>query len=460
MSERSPLSPDRFFSAEPAQRKIARQLYDSVLNLPILCPSFNRRAWTDPGQERSAPDPCELLILSDDFLFCRLSALGINLQVDPDGDGANKGLHHREIWQALADNLFTLRGQPVDIWLSEILFSVFNIRERLNGKNAQRIYDMLSASLSQPEFQFPRLIDRFNIECLGILESPTNPAIDFTRSNLGGSKTIPCFDPDPLFWVHSPDWCDQIDQLSKACQIQITDYGSFLRALQKQRLFFKSLGATTVVQSVFTGASPQCTPSDLDQIFLRAIHQQANLNDARQFSNHLLLEMASMSIEDNLVLQVHLRQVGAADSSRCVLLTLTDLMDSSGFSAMIEKFGQDRRLSIILSADEIDIGDGLKALSDHVPSLRIGSPRWIFNSLGSLQNYFDTHIEAIGLHKSAGFNNTFSSFLSLPSQNDIWRRSSANWLAKLVVHGLLDLDSAYEMIYALAYGLVKSAYRL
>ena len=463
MAERSPLSPDRFFSAEPAQRKIARQLYDSVLNLPILCPCLKIDAWTKPGQDPSAADPCELLILSDDYFLRHLSSLGIILRQNAPENHGEKASLHRKIWQAFADNLFSLRGMPADIWLSEILFSVFGIKDKLTGKNAQRVYDGVADCLKQPEFRLSKLLERFNIESIGLLESPTNPTINLNHPDSGG-KIIPCFNPDALFWVDAPDWCDQIDQLAKICQVAITDYSSFLRAVQKQRLLFKSLGATTIVQSVYVGVTTPCTCSDLDGIFTRALHQEAGVDDGRQFSNHLLLEMASMSIEDNLVLQLQMIEPGVNAPVFCSTpsssTTSTELMNSTGLKTLLEQFGHDTRVSLILFADEMHRFEGAINLADRFPSIKIGTPRWFFNGLSSIQDYFDACIEAIGIYKSTGLNNLCGSFLSLPAQHDIWRRSSANWLARLVVYGLLDLDSAYEMTYAMAYGLAKSTYKL
>jgi len=42
----------------------------------------------------------------------------------------------------------------------------------------------------------------------------------------------------------------------------------------------------------------------------------------------------------------------------------------------------------------------------------------------------------------------------------LWRRVDANWLASLVVQGIVDMDDAQEMIYDSAYRLAKKAYKL
>jgi glucuronate isomerase len=69
-------------------------------------------------------------------------------------------------------------------------------------------------------------------------------------------------------------------------------------------------------------------------------------------------------------------------------------------------------------------------------------------------------IETAGLYNTAGFNDDTRAFASIPSRHDVWRRLSCDWLAGLVVQGLLAEDEAAEMAYECAYGLAKRAYNL
>jgi len=65
-----------------------------------------------------------------------------------------------------------------------------------------------------------------------------------------------------------------------------------------------------------------------------------------------------------------------------------------------------------------------------------------------------------GLYNTAGFNDDTRAFPSIPARHDVWRRASANWLAGLVVRGIVGLDDAEEMAHDMAYGLAKKAYKL
>jgi glucuronate isomerase len=69
-------------------------------------------------------------------------------------------------------------------------------------------------------------------------------------------------------------------------------------------------------------------------------------------------------------------------------------------------------------------------------------------------------METAGLHNTVGFNDDTRAFLSVPARHDVWPRTSADWIASLVVRGLVDLDDGREMMQDLAVGLAKRAYNL
>ncbi len=74
--------------------------------------------------------------------------------------------------------------------------------------------------------------------------------------------------------------------------------------------------------------------------------------------------------------------------------------------------------------------------------------------------YLDQVLETAGLYNTAGFNDDTRAFPSIPARHDVWRRVSANWLAGLVVRGMLDQADAAEMMKDMAYGLAKRSYKL
>ena len=69
-------------------------------------------------------------------------------------------------------------------------------------------------------------------------------------------------------------------------------------------------------------------------------------------------------------------------------------------------------------------------------------------------------METAGLYNTAGFNDDTRAFPSIPARHDLWRRAAANWLAGLVVRGIVDREDAAAMMHELAYRLAKRAYHL
>ncbi|HZW80696.1 MAG TPA: glucuronate isomerase, partial [Candidatus Deferrimicrobiaceae bacterium] len=62
------IHPDRLLPAEPGTRKIARTLYESVRNLPIVSPhGHTQAAWL--ARNQPFPDPAALLVQPDHYIF-------------------------------------------------------------------------------------------------------------------------------------------------------------------------------------------------------------------------------------------------------------------------------------------------------------------------------------------------------------------------------------------------------
>jgi glucuronate isomerase len=68
--------------------------------------------------------------------------------------------------------------------------------------------------------------------------------------------------------------------------------------------------------------------------------------------------------------------------------------------------------------------------------------------------------ETAGFYNTVGFNDDTRAFLSIPARHDVARRMDCAFLAKLVAEHRLAEAEAFDVAHALAYGLVKQAYRL
>ena len=183
----------------------------------------------------------------------------------------------------------------------------------------------------------------------------------------------------------------------------------------------------------------------------------------------MLIEMARMSIEDGLVMQLHpgsFRNHNPELFARFGLdkgadIPVADRIHARTAARCWTSTVATPRLTLILfTLDETSYAANWRPLAGHYPALRLGPPWWFHDSLNGMTRYFDQVMETAGLYNTIGFNDDTRAFPSIPARHDVWRRAAANWLAGLVVRGMIDDGEAGEMALDLAYGLARKAYRL
>ena len=465
------LSPDRCFDADPAQRAVARALYDSVRDLPIVSPHGHVPPALLADPDARFGTPTELFIIPDHYVFRMLYSQGIPLEDlgISSRDGTPVETDHRKIWQRFAEHFYLFRGTPSGLWLADELVTRFGVTERLTGDSAQRIYDHLLAQLARPEFAPRALLDRFKIALLATTDAATDTLEHHRKLRADGMpNVIPTFRPDALMNLAHPTWRDQIDALGDVSGINVVGYASYIRALEQRRAFFKQMGALAADHSTLTPYTARLSDAAADAIFQRALRGRAAGDDAVQFAGHMLMEFARMSAEDGLAMQLHL---GVARNHNAALFERfgpdmgADIPVAAEWTRnmrpLLNAYGNDPRLRLILfTLDETTYSRELAPLAGHYPAVRLGPPWWFFDSVNGMRRYFDQVIETAGLYNTAGFNDDTRAFASIPSRHDVWRRVSCDWLAGLVVQGRLAEDDAAEMAPQCATGLAKRAYRI
>ncbi len=462
---------DRCFAAEPSQRALARELYQGVKDLPLVCPHghVSPRLLADP--EARLGNPAELFVLPDHYVFRMLYSQGVRLEDlgIPTKDGLPVESDPRRVWQRFAEKFHLFRGTPTGLWLKDELISVFGITTPLNADTAQGIYDDLESQLSRPEFTPRALFKRFNIEVLCTTDRATD-RLEHHQSlrNEGWANVRPTFRPDALVNLENPNWPKDLERLAEVSGVSVEDYPSFIGALRQRRAFFKELGATATDHAALTAHTERLSERAVSALFERALRGRLEPGDAAAFTAHLLMEMAGMSLEDGLVMQLH---VGSFRNHNADLLERfgpdmgADIPVAAEFTRalrpLLNAYGDDSRFRLILfTLDESSYSRELAPLAGHYPALRLGPPWWFFDSVKGMERFLDRVLETAGLYNLAGFNDDTRAFASIPARHDLWRRVSCNWLAGEAVRGLLDESEAAEMARALAYDLAKQAYRL
>ena len=466
------LHPDRYFSPDPATRNIARQLYERVAGLPLVCPHGHVGPRLFADSKATFGSPVDLLIIPDHYVTRMLYSQGIpleNLGV-PRLDGGGTSTDHRAIWRLFCENFHLFRGTPSGIWLEQELNEVFGVEERPSAANADRLYDFIAEKLASPEFRPRALFERFKIEVLTTTDAATDTLEHHQaiRASGWGGRILPTFRPDAVVNPDAPGWHANIRRLSQVSGVEIVDFASYVQALEKRRDFFRSLGAVATDHAAQSPATAELSHLEASAIFQRALAGTETPDDAALFTAHMLVEMARMSIEDGLVMQLHpgslrnhnqqvFQRFGADKGADIPLQTEY----ARNLLPLLNKYGNDPRLSLILfTLDETAYSRELAPLAGHYPALKLGPPWWFFDSLNGMQRYFAQVMETAGIYNTAGFNDDTRAFCSIPARHDVWRRAAANWVAGLAARHIVDMNAAHEMMAELAVGLAKRAYKL
>jgi glucuronate isomerase len=465
------LHPDRLFLTDPATRSIARELYDTVKHLPIVSPHGH----TDPqwfADDAPFANASALFITPDHYVFRMLYSQGIRLEDIgvPRADGGTVEGDARKIWRIFAANYHLFRGTPTRIWLDHAFYEVFGIRERLTAESADRVFDHINARLSESSFRPRALFERFNIEALATTESPLDPLVHHAKIRSSGWKgrVITAYRPDPVVDPEFIGFRDNVAKLGEMTCEDTTNWNGYLGAHRKRRAFFKSMGATSTDHGHPTARTCDLVAMECQRLLDDALAGTANVDDAEMFRGQMLTEMARMSLDDGLVMQIHpgsmrnhnptvFRTFGRDKGAD--IPTATDYVRA--LKPLLDRYGNEPKLTLILfTLDETSYSRELAPLAGHYPVLKLGPPWWFYDSPEGMQRFREQVTETAGFYNTVGFNDDTRAFLSIPARHDVARRMDCRFLATLVVEHKIEKDEALELAPELAYGLAKRAYKL
>jgi glucuronate isomerase len=469
----SRLHEDRHFDADPIVRRYARALYDETRALPIVSPHGH----VDPAilaSDEPFKDPASLIITPDHYILRMLYSQGVPLEwlgvVPIDGNPPNAEPNPRRIWQTFVDRWQFFRGTPTRAWLEYVLHEVFGVQPELDSASAPLVYDAIAEKLQSQEFRPRALFKRFNIEVLATTDAASD-TLEHHKAlrtvHLGG-RVIPTFRPDALFRISSPEWSAELARFEHVTGGTIGSYAELMRAVARRRADFKAMGATATDHAVVVPHTERLDEREAERLFTKAGERAAKAEDQARFEAHLLIEMARMSVDDGLVMQLHtgaLRDHNELVHRRFGSDRGGDIPIATEFTRnlrpLLNAYGNEARFRLIVfTLDESTYSRELAPLAGHYPAMLLGAPWWFHDSIEGMTRFRQQTTETAGIQNTAGFTDDTRAFCSIPARHDLARRVDANYLGGLVARHVIDMRDASEMGRALAYDLPKRAYRL
>jgi glucuronate isomerase len=455
------------FPADPSTRKIAKALYAQVKSLPIVSPHGHTQAsWFVKNEP--FPDPAKLLVQPDHYVYRMLYSQGISLEDLEIGQPEIKD--PRRVWHIFARNYYLFRGTPTRMWLDYVFEEVFGLHERFSEKTADLYFDTISEKLTKPEFLPRALYERFNIEVLTTTDSPLDSLSDHQAIRDSGWKAriLPAFRPDPVVDPEFAGFSEGIAKLGEQNGEDTATWKGYLNALRKARLRFKALGCTSTDHGHLTAQTADLPLAEASALFDRVLAGKADRSEQILFQAQMLTEMAQMSLEDGLVMQIHpgsTRNHNRKVYEKYGRDTGNDIPRPTNYvdalRPLLDRFGNESKLTLILfTLDESTYSRELAPLAGHYPCLRLGPSWWFNDSPEGMMRFREQTTETAGFYNTVGFNDDTRAFLSIPARHDVARRIDCSFLARLVTEHRLGEDEALEVAHSLTYGLAKKAYRL
>lgn len=463
------LHPDRFFPTDPDTKKIAQTLFSGIESLPIISPHGH----TDPNwfaSDTPFDDATSLFIWPDHYVHRMLYSQGISLQqigIAPKGGLAETD--RRKCWHILAEHYYLYRGTPSRLWLDHVFSTVFGLKVRLSAESADFYYDTITEALKTDGFKPRALFKKFNIEVLTTTDAALADlkAHETIRDSWDG-RVLPTFRPDDVVDPDREDFTPNVEKMGAMTGENTANWDGYLKALATRRAFFRDHGATATDHGFASAKTADMPKTECQRLLDNALRGHVHAGEADAFRAQILTEMAKMSLDDGMTMQIH---PGAFRDHNPQLFAGygrdrgADIPMRTGYVAelkpLLDRFGNEKNLTILLfTLDESNYARELAPLAGHYPALKLGPAWWFHDSPEGMMRYFRQVTGTAGFYNTVGFNDDTRAFLSIPARHNLYRRMASSYLAELVATHQLGEDEAVEVAKDLAYRLPKAAYKL
>ncbi|WP_433021656.1 glucuronate isomerase [Kribbella sp. CA-294648] len=458
--------PDRALPAGEA-REVARRIHGSTRDLPLLC--FHGHV--DAGlfaTDEAFGNPADLLVVPDHYVTRMLVSQGVSpdrLGL-PRRDGVRTA-EPRDIWREFCSRWHLFLGTPSRYWLEHEFAEVLGLEVAPSEETADQLYDEISARLAEPEFRPRALLDRFGIEVISTTDAATDDLAQHAKlaTDLPG-RVIPTFRPDAVVHLDRPDWRELVRELGARADVDTSSYAGYLEALRQRRQAFIAAGALATDHGHLTAAAIPLDDGAATRIYEAALRGEVTADDAAAFAGHMLFQMAAMSAEDGLVMQLHpgvlrdhhpeIHATYGPDQGHDIPVA-TEFTRS--LRPVLERFGHvDGFRMVLFTVDETTYSRELAPIAGVYPGVRLGAPWWFLDSPDGMWRFRELVTETAGFYNTSGFVDDTRAFLSIPARHDLARRIDAGYLAKLVVEHRLEEDDAFRVAQDLAYNLARDTY--
>lgn len=464
------LHSDRLLPEDDATRSVARDLYEEVAGLPIVSPHGH----TDPAwfaQNLPFSDAAALFLTPDHYVLRMLGSRGLSYDdlgvPRRDGKAVADG---RSAWRLFARHYHLFLGTPSRLWIDHSMNWAFGIAEPLGPDNADRYFDLIGERLAGDDLRPLAVLDKANVEAIATTEFALD-ALNHHKTMKGQGligRIRTTYRPDDVTDPDSPAFRQNLAALGGMTGQDTSHWDGMIEAHRQRRAYFRQYGATATDHGVPTAATADLPAPQKQALLSRLLAGNGSPEDAELFRAQMMTEMAALSAEDGMVMQMH---AGARRNTDPALMAVrganlgadipAPVDPVRGLEALLQRFGAAKGFRFVFFClDEFVYARELAPMAGYWPAMLLGPPWWFHDSPRGIARYLDAVVKSAGFFNLAGFNDDTRALLSIPARHDVWRRCTAAFLSRMVAARTLGKSDARRIARWLAYEAAKQAYRL
>lgn len=461
---------DTLFPSDGRVGAVARALYASVKDLPLICPhGHTDAAWW--AVNAPFADPTSLLIIPDHYILRMLVSQGARLEDFGVArrDGGPVETDMRLIWRRFAEHYHLFAGTPSRLWLDFTFQNLFGLDIPLTAQTADAHFEKIADCLARDDYRPRALFERFGIEIIATTEGALDDLAHHKAIAQSGwhGRVVTTYRPDQVIDPDFEGFAATLDRFGEITGADTGTWAGYLEAHRIRRAVFRDHGATATDHGLASAQTANLPSADAAALFDRIRSGKPRDGDAALFRAQMLTEMAKMSVQDGMVMQIHpgsFRNHNDAIYKAFGRDKGFDIPMRADFvhalKPMLDVVGTEPDLTIILfTLDEGAYARELAPLAGAYPCLKLGPAWWFHDSAEGMKRYRRMTTETAGFYNTTGFNDDTRAFPSIPARHDVARRVDCTFLAELVADHRLREDEGFAIARQITYDLPKATYK-
>lgn len=351
---------------------------------------------------------------------------------------------------------YTMRN-PLYHWTHLELQRYFGVKEILNEKTADAIYDQCTALLQTKEYTVRNLLRKMNVALVCTTDDPVDSLEHHAKIKTDGFEIpiLPAFRPDQAMNVaEAIKFNSYIRQLEAVTGISVSSFDDFLYALQNRHDYFAAAGCNVSDHGLEEIYAEDFTGSEINSIFNK-IHSGKQLNESeqRKFKSAMLVHFAEWDWEKGWVQQFHLGALRNNNSRMLQQLgpdtgwdSIGDFAQGRPLASFLNKLDGDNKLAktIVYNLNPADnelmatmignFNDGSAA-----GKIQFGAAWWFLDQKDGMVKQMNALSNMGLLSRFVGMLTDSRSFLSFP-RHEYFRRLLCNLFGEEMENGEIPAD--------------------